>query len=538
LNRAPRETACRSAAPAGVERTVARDPVAAVFRAQAVAGNQAVSQSLKRELAVQRSRHLENEADSVLSAGQLTPAPRAAGLQGSWHAPPGGRPLPAETRGRLESRFQRSLTDIRVHDNAEAASIAGDLGARALTSANNIFFGAGQYRPGSQTGDRLLAHEISHSIQQSKGVPGIQLQSTQAPQVDVKASEIIGMPAGSRLALAHALADMMDLIKSFVPELAGTLNAISGKTATVAVSDDDKVEARLDAPLKIPASGDSPERNIRDVKITLQRHAGLFDFTISGTEGDPGAESILHQEADLTAKRDGAAFILSAGTEPHLRITPASGPGNAASIEVFAAPQLVNVPDWAKGMAKRAFGERRKVLTLTPLADVRPGSAEERKAVDAAVKSTGVSPPPRQSLTAGVGVGFHRADLLLTTTWRYSFRPTRYGSLVETPLQVDLVYSPKSEVLGSISGGIGTSLSTLKIPINVRLYGGLAGGSVLGDPTAQGDRPVKSLFGPVIGASVGYERGWFRAEVRVQDMINLLSGPSVPGGFLQIGGAF
>jgi hypothetical protein len=331
---------------------------------------------------------------------------------------------------------------------------------------------------------------------------------------------------------------MMELIKSFVPELAGTLDAISGKTATVAVSNDDRVEAKLDVPLKIPASSGSPERLIRDVKITLQRHSGLFDFTISGTEGDPGAESILHQEADLTAKRDGAAYILSVGAEPHLRITPASGPGSAASIEVFADPQLTGVPDWAKGLAKRRFGERHKVLTLTPLANVRAGSAEEKKAVDAAVQQAAVSPPPRQTLTAGVGVGFHHPDLLLSTTWRYSFQPTSYGSLVETPLQIDLVYAPKSEILGSISAGIGTSLSTLKIPVNARVFVGAAGGSVLGEPTAQGLRPTTSLFGPVIGGAVGYERGWFRAELRVQDMVNLLSGPSVPGGFLQIGGAF
>jgi hypothetical protein len=175
---------------------------------------------------------------------------------------------------------------------------------------------------------------------------------------------------------------------------------------------------------------------------------------------------------------------------------------------------------------KRVFGDQRKVLSLARLPDVRQGTQEEKKAIEKAIETYAISAPPRQTLTAGVGLSTSR--LLLTTSWRYSFRPTAYGSLVEVPLQIDLVYSPSSQLLGSVSSGIGTSLSTLKVPVNLRLYGGLGGGTERSQP----------VFGPVLGAAAGYERGWFRAGLRVQDVINVVGGPNVPGAFVQIGGAF
>jgi len=72
---------------------------------------------------------------------------------------PGGRDLEAAHRAFFEPRFGRSFDGVRVHTGAEAAEAAEALDARAFTVGRDIFFGRGEYRPGSGEGRRLLAHE-------------------------------------------------------------------------------------------------------------------------------------------------------------------------------------------------------------------------------------------------------------------------------------------------------------------------------------------------------------------------------------------
>lgn len=69
----------------------------------------------------------------------------------------------------MESRFAHDFSKIRVHADASAASAAQELGARAFTVQNDIHFGAGQYAPQTEAGRRLLAHELTHVLQQRAG---------------------------------------------------------------------------------------------------------------------------------------------------------------------------------------------------------------------------------------------------------------------------------------------------------------------------------------------------------------------------------
>ena len=79
----------------------------------------------------------------------------------------GGEPLSTSTRSYLEPRFGRDLSDIRVHTGTEAAASTHALNARAYTTGNDIVFNTGQYSPGTTSGMNLLAHEVTHSVQQS-----------------------------------------------------------------------------------------------------------------------------------------------------------------------------------------------------------------------------------------------------------------------------------------------------------------------------------------------------------------------------------
>lgn len=89
-------------------------------------------------------------------------------------AAPGGRDLESAHRAFFEPRFGQSFDGVRVHTGAEAAEAAEALDARAFTVGRDIFFGHGEYRPGSGEGRRLLAHELTHVAQQSGGSVGEQ----------------------------------------------------------------------------------------------------------------------------------------------------------------------------------------------------------------------------------------------------------------------------------------------------------------------------------------------------------------------------
>jgi hypothetical protein len=85
-----------------------------------------------------------------------------------------GQPLPPQPRRFMESRFGYDFAGVRVHTDDRAAKSAESVRARAYTVSKDIVFGAGQYAPGTSTGQRLLAHELAHVVQQSHAAPVVQ----------------------------------------------------------------------------------------------------------------------------------------------------------------------------------------------------------------------------------------------------------------------------------------------------------------------------------------------------------------------------
>jgi hypothetical protein len=81
-----------------------------------------------------------------------------------------GQPLAPLTRGFMESRFGYDFSKVRVHTDVRAQNIASGLGARAFTVNRDIVFGVSEYAPHTHAGRRLLAHELTHVVQQQAGV--------------------------------------------------------------------------------------------------------------------------------------------------------------------------------------------------------------------------------------------------------------------------------------------------------------------------------------------------------------------------------
>lgn len=80
-----------------------------------------------------------------------------------------GQSLPTSARAFFEPRFGYDFGQVRVHTSENARSLAQAVNARAFTVGRDIFFGANEYAPDTHTGQRLMAHELTHVIQQSTG---------------------------------------------------------------------------------------------------------------------------------------------------------------------------------------------------------------------------------------------------------------------------------------------------------------------------------------------------------------------------------
>jgi hypothetical protein len=77
-----------------------------------------------------------------------------------------GRPLDPVTRASFETQFGYDFSGVRVHTDAQAASSARAVNAVAYTVGGHVVFGQGQYSPGNSRGRELLAHELTHVVQQ------------------------------------------------------------------------------------------------------------------------------------------------------------------------------------------------------------------------------------------------------------------------------------------------------------------------------------------------------------------------------------
>src|SRR5262249_20433582 len=83
-----------------------------------------------------------------------------------------GRPLDSNARASMEATFGDDLTSVRVHTDAQSHKAARSLSARAFTVGEDIVFANGQYAPGTMAGRTLIAHELTHVLQQRNQSPG------------------------------------------------------------------------------------------------------------------------------------------------------------------------------------------------------------------------------------------------------------------------------------------------------------------------------------------------------------------------------
>ncbi|HUQ10073.1 MAG TPA: DUF4157 domain-containing protein [Steroidobacteraceae bacterium] len=117
----------------------------------------------RNEIQPQRIYAQANDADSSGMA--------SGGLESSIaHASGSGAPLASHTRDQMEDAFGADFSGVRVHTSSSSAAMNEEIGARAFTYGSDIHFNTGEYAPGTASGTHLLAHELTHVMQQNSGV--------------------------------------------------------------------------------------------------------------------------------------------------------------------------------------------------------------------------------------------------------------------------------------------------------------------------------------------------------------------------------
>lgn len=104
-----------------------------------------------------------------------------------------GEPLEEGLRARMESALGADLSGVRIHRDATANALSGEVNARAFTLGKDVYFASGEYAPETETGQRTIAHELAHVVQQHSG-PALVVGSINDPaevEADKVANEVV-----------------------------------------------------------------------------------------------------------------------------------------------------------------------------------------------------------------------------------------------------------------------------------------------------------------------------------------------------------
>lgn len=130
-----------------------------------------------------------------------------------------GNPLNKDVKREMESKFSANFSEVRVHTDSVASGITRDLNASAFTMKNDIFFQASRYNPNSQRGKQLLAHELTHVIQQKNLTqPVIQKSELQAAEKD---SDAIVIHPPKPTTAAAQMAKILEIAKKNATTMRG-----------------------------------------------------------------------------------------------------------------------------------------------------------------------------------------------------------------------------------------------------------------------------------------------------------------------------
>jgi hypothetical protein len=268
----------------------------------------------------------EDEEEGLLQAKSPGGGARAAPdhVETALSSESGGSPLPRDLRADMESGFGHSFDRVRVHSDPAAADLSDSIAAQAFTHGDHIYFGEGRYSPQSGEGRRLIAHELTHTIQQRGIASTLQRKKKKKPAFDT-----------SRLTDEEKIARRHEFRERATKDIEQTQEELKDAPDLSALGPHDKAKlrdwhSRLDQAIKSADKITDPEQGsvrgnvLRGLKRMLDDkffvHAHLkrkfeFHFDVIDRASDP---TVQFPSEALAHWRDLGA-LLDAGAPSYLR---------------------------------------------------------------------------------------------------------------------------------------------------------------------------------------------------------------------------
>ncbi len=341
----------------------------------------------------------------------------------------GGRPLDTPIRQFMENRFARSFSQVRIHTGPAAESLAKQASARAFTVGRHLVFGNGEYRPGVEQGMRLVAHELTHVLQQQGGLHSVQREILeQAGESDSR----------SNTDLLQLIRNMMDMDGAAVPtEVANFSSELIG--AALRSPDGNLLRAMTGA----SAANVSTERTIETgefslaLKISPRESNALANWSLSKA-GETGAffsHTNNIAESDVADAQNNQA-LGEADTASLFVATPTAPLFSDASAQALSSPLVSQSPSAAGTAANEPE------YNATPT--VVSGSSAVNSTPDVAGDSAAATPSTESATTDGSSDTAAEGDAAATP-------PGPGDAAVEI-----LIPEPPSELSGAERGRIGS----------------------------------------------------------------------------------
>ncbi len=332
--------------------------VATLLALQQTHGNRYVQRLIAAQA---RAQAVTPEREEEIGGRPASPAPMAGGardLAGAIGAEGGrGQPLPDAVRRRVEPVLGASLANVQVHTDTAADGLTRAVEAVAFTTGSDIFFRAGAYDPASPEGLHLLAHEVTHTLQQAAGpVAGTPAAGGVAVSDPADRFEQAAGAAADRV-LAGPLQEEESLPhEPAVAPLAGPRGREFGTTLPIPRPPAGAVDIAAHPAGERPAlpEGPSPEPDEEEWQEEAAASALHTGRLAAGGPGDPGHRAttapVLQREEAGAGEGAGAGAARGRGTttiRPVARATyPVEGATLAEAAAQIEAREEAGVTEW------------------------------------------------------------------------------------------------------------------------------------------------------------------------------------------------
>ena len=312
------------------------------------------------------TKHAQRDAAAGAAGGTASDSVSSAiGAMQAGSAPA----IDSGARGFMEGRFGSDFSGVRVHSGPRAASAAESLGAKAFTVGNDIFFNRGQYQPHSSSGRQLLAHELTHTVQQSGGGVLARKRIQRTPEAEEAAA---AAAAASAAPADTATPTSFDI--TALPDAKVETSSTNGARGTIVVptlglpplggahkgTKGGPVEPKEAKGRKIPKIND--ELTFNNSMPTRDHKSVAASVWTKGARGDSTIQAGIRSKlAQMIAAKPDAATIEENGV-PVYYLKPAQG-GHATTVFIGTIDELVQSdamlrPQWSANGAP-LFGTER-----------------------------------------------------------------------------------------------------------------------------------------------------------------------------------